>query len=77
MVAESGNHLIKKIKLETAYTLGFLLGGGLMTKTNSIFNIYLLPFTFLLFNFKNKKIISVFVKWLAFIAIAVLISKSY
>lgn len=48
-----------------------------MTKTNSIFNIYLLPFTFLLFNFKNKKIISVFVKWLAFIAIAVLISKSY
>ena len=47
--------LARRIRLDVAYTLGFVLAGGLLTKSSAIFSIYLLPLTLLLFNFKKSK----------------------
>ncbi len=46
--------LVRRVRLDIAYTLGFVLAGGLLTKSSSIFSIYLLPGLLLLFNFKQK-----------------------
>ena len=49
--------LVRKVSLEVAYTLGFVIAGGILTKTANFFSIYLLPFLLILFNFKDKEII--------------------
>lgn len=46
--------LVRKIRLDIAFTLGFVLAAGLLTKSSSIFSVYLLPGLLLLFNFKQK-----------------------
>jgi 4-amino-4-deoxy-L-arabinose transferase-like glycosyltransferase len=46
--------LVRKVRLNIAYTLGFVIGGGILTKSSNFFSIYLLPFLLLLFNFKQK-----------------------
>lgn len=55
--------LVRKLKLDIAYTLGFILGGGILTKSNAFFSIYLLPFTLLLFDFKKAKLKNRFIRW--------------
>lgn len=47
-------HLVRKLRLDIAYTLGFVIGAGILTKTSNFFSIYLLPFTVILFDFKRK-----------------------
>ena len=47
-------HLVKKVRLDIAYTLGFVIGAGILTKTSNFFSIYLLPFTAILFDFRKK-----------------------
>lgn len=47
--------LVRKVRLDVALVLGFILGGGMLTKSNANFSILMLPFTLLLFNFKDKK----------------------
>src|SRR3989304_10000334 len=47
-------HLVRKLRLDIAYTLGFIIGAGILTKTSNFFSIYLLPFTVILFDFKRK-----------------------
>ncbi|MEK7551119.1 MAG: glycosyltransferase family 39 protein [Patescibacteria group bacterium] len=49
--------LVRKTSLEVAYTLGFVLAGGILTKTANFFSIYLLPFLIILFNFRDKKLV--------------------
>ena len=46
--------LVRKVRLEIAYTLGFVIGGGILTKSSNFFSIYLLPFLLILFDFKQK-----------------------
>ncbi len=46
--------LVRKIRLDVAYTLGFIIGGGVLTKSSNFFSIYLLPFILILFNFRQK-----------------------
>ena len=58
--------LARKVKLDIAYTLGFIIGAGVLTKTSNFFSIYLLPFTLILFNFKEKLIFSRLIKWIIF-----------
>ncbi|MGA2967977.1 MAG: glycosyltransferase family 39 protein [Candidatus Levyibacteriota bacterium] len=47
--------LVRKVRLEIAYTLGFVIGGGVLTKSSNFFSIYLLPLLLILFDFKQKK----------------------
>lgn len=67
--------LVRKIRLDVAMILGFVIGGGLLTKSSAIFSVYLLPFTLLLFDFKNKKRIEKLVKWTIFVLISVVIAQ--
>jgi 4-amino-4-deoxy-L-arabinose transferase-like glycosyltransferase len=69
--------LVRKIRLDIAYTLGFVIGAGVLTKTSGFFNIYLLPFTVLLFDFKSKFIKQRFIRWVLFAIFAVGISQIF
>jgi len=55
--------LVRKIRLDIAYTLAFVIGAGILTKTANFFSIYLLPFTLILFDFKKKPPIKRFLTW--------------
>lgn len=55
--------LVRKLKLDIAYTLALLIGAGILTKTSNFFSIYLLPFTLILFDFKRKPFINRFFRW--------------
>jgi hypothetical protein len=46
--------LVRKARLDIAYTLGFIIGAGMLTKSSNIFSIYLMPFLLILFDFKQK-----------------------
>lgn len=62
--------LVKRIKLDIAYTLGFILGAGILTKTNATLGIYLLPLSLLFFDFKQKAKLLRLSKWLLYVIIA-------
>lgn len=63
--------LVRTMRLDVAMVLGFVIGGAILTKTNAFFAIYLLPFLFLLFDYKTKNWKK---KALKFIALACLSS---
>lgn len=67
--------LVRRIRLDVALILGFILGGGMLTKTNANFSIMLLPITLLLFNFKDKKWKVNIIKWGLLALLAVLIAE--
>lgn len=46
--------LIRKARLDIAYTLGLTIGFGVLNKSTNFFSIYLLPFTLILFNYAKK-----------------------
>ena len=58
-----GVFLVRNLRLDTAYTLGFILGGAALTKSSGFFAAYLLPFTLILFDFKQKKVWQKLVRW--------------
>lgn len=55
--------LVRKIQLDTSLILGLVIGGGVLTKTSAFFNIYLLPMSLLLFDFKHKEMYPKLFKW--------------
>ncbi len=68
--------LVRKIRLDVAFILGFVLAGGMLTKSNANFSILMLPFTLILFNFKKFKKINL-VKWAVFAFIAVAMAEVF
>ena len=58
--------LVRKIRLDVAYTLALIIGAGVLTKTSNFFSIYLLPFTLVLFDFKRKPALKRFLTWVIF-----------
>lgn len=47
--------LVRYVRLDLALILGMIVGAGMLTKTNANFALILLPFSLLLFNFRDKK----------------------
>ena len=47
-----------------ALVLGFIVGGGVLTKSSNFFSIYLMPFILILFNFKQNKLTLQFLKFI-------------
>ncbi len=47
--------LVQTLRLDVAYTLGLSIGGGVLTKTNAFFSLYLLPVSLLLFDFRKHE----------------------
>jgi 4-amino-4-deoxy-L-arabinose transferase-like glycosyltransferase len=66
--------LVRKVRLNIAYTLGFVIGGGVLTKSSNFFSIYLLPFLLILFNFKQKFVKKQLFKFAALAVFAAAIS---
>ena len=68
---------IKYSRLDLAMFLGYVLGGGLLTKTPGFFNVLALPTTLLIFNFKSRnrqwKLLKTFGLWIIAIIIAYVI----
>jgi 4-amino-4-deoxy-L-arabinose transferase-like glycosyltransferase len=56
--------LVRKIRLDLAFVLGFVIGGGVLTKSSNFFSIYLIPFLLVLFNFKEKDLVKRFAKFI-------------
>lgn len=69
--------LVRKISLDISLILGMVVGGGVLTKTNAFFSIYLLPVSLMLFDWKEKRLKNRFVKWIFLAIIAVLIAYGF
>lgn len=69
--------LVRSLRLDIAYTLGFIVGGGVLTKTNAFFTIYLMPFTLLLFDFRKGKLFQRLIRFVLLAGIAVFISQLF
>lgn len=67
--------LIRKVRLDIAYSLGFVIGGGALTKSSNFFSMYLLPFVFILFNFSKNNFQKRFLKAILLSIFAVLIAQ--
>lgn len=68
--------LVRKVRLDIAFIFGFILGGALLTKSSGIFNVFLLPFTLLLFNFKDKEWKKSLLKWGILVLFVVLLGQA-
>ena len=68
--------LVRKVRLDVAYTLGFVIAGGILTKSSSFFSIYLMPFLFILFDFKQKFLTKKLLSLTVFLIFSALISYS-
>jgi 4-amino-4-deoxy-L-arabinose transferase-like glycosyltransferase len=66
--------LVRRVRLDIAYTLGFIIGAGVLTKSSNFFSIYLLPFLLILFDFKQKNAKRKLINFVLFAAIAAAIS---
>ncbi len=69
--------LVKYRKLDSAFALALVLGGGLLTKTTGIFNILLIPFSLIFFSFKKKKAVGNFSLWLMLILLSLTLTYIY
>lgn len=68
--------LVRRIRLDIAYTLALVLGAGVLTKTIGFLSIYLSPLSLLLFEpgpRNGKK----FFKWVLFIGFAAILAYGY
>lgn len=68
--------LIKKVRLDIALILGIVGGFGLLTKSSAQFFFYCLPFSLLLFNWKQKNAGRLLLNWIAYCSIAFMIAQT-
>ena len=69
--------LVRKIRLDLAFILGFVIGGGVLTKSSNFFSIYLLPFLLILFNFKQKLVEKKLFKFILLAAFSAVIGYGF
>lgn len=63
--------LIRYIRLDIALLAGLVMGSAVLTKTSGFFTIYLLPFSVLIFDFRQKEWRRKFSEWLLYAVITV------
>lgn len=69
--------LVRRVRLDVALILGMVVGGGVLTKTNAFFSIYLLPVSLILFNWGEKNLKYRLLKWASLAIIAVVITYAF
>jgi len=69
--------LARKIRMDIALILGMIVGGGVLTKTNAFFSIYLLPASLILFDWNKKGLKNRLAKWIFLAVIAVVITYGF
>ena len=62
--------LVRYMRLDIALLAGVIMGSAVLTKTSGFFSIYLLPFSLLLFDFKQKEWKKKLFEWLIYAGIA-------
>ena len=65
--------LIRYVRLDIALLSGLVMGSAVLTKTSGFFSIYLLPFSLLLFDFRQKEWRRKLTEWIVFVVIAVVL----
>lgn len=68
--------LTKKLRLDFAFILGFVLGAGALNKSIGLYSMYLLPTNLLLFPFKQKKKWRLLSKWIILIGVSSVVAES-
>ena len=69
--------LARRLRLDIALIASFVIGGGMLTKTNAFFNLYLLPLTLIFFDFKNKQLKQNIIKWIGLCGVVFILSNVY
>lgn len=69
--------LVRNLRLDLALILGMVVGGGVLTKTNAFFSIYLLPISLILLDWSRKGIKNRLIKWIGLAAVAVGITYGF
>lgn len=62
--------LAKRVRLDTALLLGMMLGAGMLNKTSGFLSFYLLPSTFLMFNWTSNNRLRRLLRWIFFVFVA-------
>lgn len=66
--------LVKKLRLDIALILGFILGASVLTKSSGFLTIYLSPLFLLLIEFKKKGLFKRLFKWAALFLVSVILA---
>lgn len=66
--------LVRRMRLDLAFILGFVCGGAVLNKTNGFFSIYLLPFSLVLFDWRKKERVGRLIRFAAYAVVAVIIT---
>lgn len=69
--------LIRLRRLDVSLILGMVMGAGVLTKSSAFFSVYLLPFSLLLFNFKQKNWKNELIKWAALAGLATVMAYGF
>ena len=69
--------LVRYVRLDIALILGFVLGGGMLTKTNAFFTAAFLPFTLLFFDWQKKARIQRLFLWGFYAILAFVLAYMY
>lgn len=62
--------LVNNARLDISMILGYILGGGLLTKTPGLFNVLMLPVTFIVFDWSKNNRQKNFIRTVAFFVIS-------
>ncbi len=68
--------LVKTLRLDIALILGMIIGGSILTKSSGLFNLYLLPFSLILFPWFEKNVARKLLLWLGLAVIVVVESQA-
>ena len=66
--------MAQTLRLDTALLLGFILGGGLLTKSSAQFGLYLLPGSLILFHWRQPRRWLKLLRWLGLSLVAIFIA---
>lgn len=69
--------LARTVRLDIAMILGMVVGGGVLTKTNAFFSIYLLPASLILFDWTERGLKNRLVKWTFLAIVTVVITYGF
>lgn len=68
--------LVRKLRLDVAMILGFVLGGGVLTKSSGFLAIYLMPFLYFLLDFNKKTFKTSVIRLTVLLVVSVVIANT-